>query len=233
MFHGATGVPDARLDRYDHLIVHVTATPPDRDIGAAEVDAMHRQRGFSMCGYNAVIRRNGDWEDADDGFKTRPIGRAGAHVGGCGPGWNGRSFGVSLVGGVDSQNRPEFNMTAVQMETLRDGIERFLSLHRNSAGVKIMGHRDLIRLTNAAPKACPCFDVIPWWNNQPHDETEDEDLHTPPTPMDLGESWTVIRGDTLFRISRATGVSVSTILHLNPSITDASAISVGQVISLS
>lgn len=232
MFRRATGSPDTRLDRYDHLIVHVTATPPDRDIGAAEVDAMHRARGFSMCGYHAVIRRNGDWEDADGGFKARPIGRSGAHVGGCGPGWNGRSFGISLVGGVDPANRPEFNMTAVQMETLREGIERFLSLHRNGSAVKIMGHRDLIRQTNASPKACPCFDVIPWWSNLPHDEGGDEDLHSGPTPMDLVDTWTVASGDSLSRISRSTGVSLPTILHLNPSISDPNAITVGQVIKL-
>lgn len=233
MFRRATGAPDVRLKRYDHLIVHVTATPPDLDWGAVEVDKSHRNRGFSMCGYHAVIRRNGNWEDDDSGFPARPIGRSGAHVGNCGPGWNGRSFGVSMVGGVDSENRAEFNMTAVQMETLRRGIDRFLSLHAKPDAVKIMGHRDLIRMTNAAPKACPCFDVVPWWNSLPGDDGDDEDLIAAATPMDLSDVWMVSAGDSLSRIAHTTGVGLSKILMLNPAISDPNAISVGQEIRLS
>lgn len=232
MFQKATGVPDHRLNRYDHLIVHVTATPPDRDIGAVEVDQMHKAKRWRGCGYNAIIRRNGDWEDHDGGFPARPIGQQGAHVGDCGRGWNGRSFGVSLVGGVDSLNRPENNLTALQMESLREGIERFLSLHRNPLGVRILGHRDLIAETGAPAKACPCFDVIPWWSNVAVDEEDDEGLIVP-TAMNLGETWTVAPGDSLSRIARATGVGMNRIMRLNPSITNPNSIQVGQVIALS
>ena len=161
----AAQTPDPRLARYDHLIVHVTATAPDKDLDDKDIDAMHRGFGWDMCGYHALIKRDGTWLDSDTaGICTRPIGEQGAHVGGCGPDWNGRSFGVSMVGGVDACGNSEMNMTEAQFATLERGIRRFLDLHPGGAqAVTIMGHRDLIALNNAEPKDCPCFDVIPWW----------------------------------------------------------------------
>ena len=51
-----------KLDVVRLLVVHVTATPAKLDIGAAEIDDMHRQRGFSSIGYHYVIRRDGTIE---------------------------------------------------------------------------------------------------------------------------------------------------------------------------
>lgn len=229
---------DPRLRRYDHLIVHVTATRPDQDFDDTDIDRMHRARGFSGCGYNALIKRDGTWLDSDMGKLTRGIGKQGAHVGNCGPGWNGRCFGVSLVGGVDADNRPEFNMTDAQMETLRTGINRFLELHPlGAAHVTIMGHRDLIAQTEATlKKACPCFDVVSWWNERIEDvdaEPDDDAAPAPePSPIDLAPTWTVVSGDTLSRISGATGISIAAMRALNPEITDANLIRIGQIIRL-
>lgn len=229
--------PDQRLARYDHVIVHVTATNPGQDFDDKDIDRMHRARGFASCGYNALIKRDGTWLDSDMGAITRPIGKQGAHVGGCGPGWNGRSFGVSLVGGVDEANRPEFNMTDEQMETLEAGIKLFLELHpRGQSGVRILGHRDLIRETDAAvKKACPCFDVIPWWDGVLNEDVEtgtDEDPVGFGSLVDRPAFWTVASGDTLSQIVEVTGVSLATIRQLNPDITNIDMIAVGQVIRL-
>lgn len=230
--------PDPRLARYDHLIVHVTATRPGDDFDDRDIDRMHRARGFSSCGYNALIKRDGSWLDSDMGAVTRPIGNQGAHVGGCGAGWNGRSFGVSLVGGVDTQLRPEFNMTDAQMATLETGLRRFLSLHPEGAsGVRIMGHRDLIRLTDAPiKKACPCFDVIPWWADViaggGPGASADEDRGGFSSLVDQPPFWTVASGDTLGEIVATTGVPLDEILAMNPEITDPDVIAVGQVIRL-
>ncbi len=174
-------VDDPRLARYDHLVVHCTATPPQLEADAAWVDRLHRTRGWRMCGYHAVITRDGQWQDADGGFPTRPIGDVGAHVGSCGTGWNKRSFGVALVGGVEQrtfseQNRTwsapaQNNFTLHQGATLVLGIHRFLELHPQWEDVTVLGHRDLIAMTGAPPKDCPSFDVggfmdavgmIPW-----------------------------------------------------------------------
>ena len=163
---------DKRLEIYDHLIVHCTATPPNLDADAAWVDRVHRARGWRCCGYHAVITRDGIWQDSDDGHPTRPIGETGAHVGSCGTGWNKRSFGVALAGGVEKyNNRAVDNFTMRQGATLALGLHRFLELHPRWEDVIILGHRDLIAMTNAPPKDCPSFDVgrfldevamIPW-----------------------------------------------------------------------
>ncbi len=165
-------VDDPRLARYDHLIVHCTATPPQLDVDAVWVNRLHRARGWRCCGYHAVITRDGLWQDSDDGYPTRPIGESGAHVGSCGRGWNGRSFGVALAGGVKKgifggKNRTwstpaQNNFTLHQGAALYCGIRRFLKLHPQSDVVTVLGHRDLIAITGAPPKDCPSFDVDEW-----------------------------------------------------------------------
>lgn len=143
--------------RTDYLVIHVTATPPKADIGAKEVDAMHRARGFKSIGYHYVIRRNGKVEPG------RMQDEVGAHV----EGFNSISLGVSLVGGVDASGKPENNMTTAQFAAL----EMLLSeLSRKYPDAKVCGHRDLspdkdrdgIIEPAEHIKACPCFDAIPW-----------------------------------------------------------------------
>lgn len=215
---------DERLGRYDHLVVHCTATPPSVKVDAAWVDRVHRKRGFRMCGYNAVVAGDGGWQDSDDGYFTRPIGQQGAHVGDCGPGWNGRSFGVSLAGGVDEDNRPDCNFTPVQMSTLQAGIETFLALHPNPSSVVVLGHRDLIAQTHASPKACPCFDVQKWMHDRSIDPDNllnlssadaDEDSLTPTGPLSTPRTYEVRGGDTLWAISQRFGVTLEDLRIFN------------------
>lgn len=143
--------------RTDFLVVHVTATPPSRDIGPREVDAMHRAKGWSGIGYHFVIRRSGKVESG------RPVNQVGAHV----AGWNSVSLGVSLVGGVDEKGRPQDNRTAEQTLALK---QLLAELAKKYPHAKICGHRDLspdkdgdgIIEPHEHIKACPCFDAIPW-----------------------------------------------------------------------
>lgn len=139
------------------LVVHVTATPPSRDIGAKEVDAMHRAKGWKGIGYHYVIRRNGLIEAG------RPINQIGAHV----EGWNSVSIGVSLVGGVDERGRPQDNRTPQQTASL---ILLLKNLQGRYPHALVCGHRDLspdrdrdgVIEPDEFIKACPCFDAIPW-----------------------------------------------------------------------
>lgn len=226
MFSNAQ-TPDQRLARYDHVIIHVTATPVTMKVDDTTIYLMHRQRGFRTTGYHALITREGNWLDTDMGAKMRPIGEAGAHVGDCGKGWNGRSFAISMVGGVDEHNQPENNMNAQQFLTLQRGIRRFLDLHPKPQFVKIMGHRDLIKLTNAPPKACPCFDVQTWLDKAfqsinpasvaKNENGRDEDSNIK-SSMRLGPTWTIRAGDTLNKISQVTGVPLILIEKRNPGI---------------
>lgn len=143
----------------DHIIIHCAATSPDMDIGAVEIDKWHRAKGWWGCGYHYVIRRDGTIESAAAGKRCRPLEKAGAHVGECGTGWNKRSIGICLVGGIDKSGKTEDNFTAEQFVSLKELLEY---LRRTFPETKIMGHRDLIKLTGAPAKDCPSFEVSTW-----------------------------------------------------------------------
>lgn len=143
-----------------HLIIHCAATKPSMDIGAVEIDKWHRALGWFGCGYHYIIRRDGTLESEALGQRCRPLEKAGAHVGDCGPAWNGKSLGICMAGGVAEDGKtPEDNFTDEQRETLRDLLMRFRA---EDPSLTIMGHRDLIAATKAPPKACPSFDVVKW-----------------------------------------------------------------------
>lgn len=210
---------------YDHLIVHCTATPADRDEDAASIDRMHRVKGWSKNGYNAIITRDGELQTAETGHRCRPFDETGSHVGGCGPSWNKRSLGISLVGGVkDDGVTPEANFTEAQYKTLMETIEVWCKRF-NIPSENVMGHRDLIKRTNSAPKACPCFSVGELLAE--HDDVETYDRIRLPffnrsrKRLERGEKlgikkiYTVQNGDTLWSISRATGVRLSDLRAMN------------------
>jgi N-acetylmuramoyl-L-alanine amidase len=131
--------------RTDLIVIHCAATKPGMDIGAAEIDRWHRERGFAAIGYHFVIRRNGALELGRDLMVT------GAHV----AGHNHRSVGICLVGGIDDHGRPDDNFTPAQWARLEDLVE---SLARRFPGARVIGHRNLDH-----GKACPSFDAIGWW----------------------------------------------------------------------
>lgn len=127
-----------------HLIVHCSATPANADIGAAEIDRMHRERGFQKIGYHYVIRRNGHVE------LGRPEHQIGAHA----TGFNSKSIGICLVGGADKAGRGEANFTQAQLTALR---AMLVVLSQKYPQAQIIGHRD-----TGAKKDCPSFDVGHW-----------------------------------------------------------------------
>lgn len=122
------------------------------DIGLAEIDRWHRQKGWLRIGYHYVIRRSGETEYG------RPIDSVGAHV----HGFNDISVGICLVGGVaalmtgGTAGAPaENNFTDAQMAALETLVT---SLHGRWPAAKIIGHRDL-----DPKKECPSFDAAAWW----------------------------------------------------------------------
>lgn len=144
----------------DHIIIHCSATQAKVDVDAIMIDGWHRARGWFGNGYHYVIKRNGTLESHALGNRCRPLNKPGAHVGDCGTGWNARSIGICLAGGVAEDGKTaENNFTEEQFSTLRDLLR---VLEGEFPLVQIMGHRDLIEKTGAPPKACPSFDVAKW-----------------------------------------------------------------------
>lgn len=139
------------------IVVHVSATRADMDIGVREIRAMHRARGWSDIGYHRVIRRDGTVEPG------RAINVVGAHV----AGYNSTSVGVCLVGGVNALGQPQHNATKAQMDTLKTELAALALRYPDAL---ICGHRDLSPDRDGDGviepaehiKACPCFDAIPW-----------------------------------------------------------------------
>lgn len=137
------------------LVVHCSATRPDLDIGAREIDTWHRNRGWDGIGYHDVIRRDGTVEDG------RPLKSPGAHA----RGHNANSIGVCLIGGVNRQVEVENNFTDEQFDVLEGYIR--MRLAEFPSITKVCGHRDLSpdlngdgKITsNEWLKGCPSFDV--------------------------------------------------------------------------
>lgn len=142
-----------------YIVVHCSASRPSQDWGATEIDAMHRQRGFAMIGYHRVIRRNGAIElgrplDQDHILEPNEVG---AHV----EGFNSRSVGVCMIGGVTEVNVkvPENNFTSEQWHSLKLVLK---GLKSQFPKAKIVGHHEL-----NPGKACPSFDVQAWLKANP------------------------------------------------------------------
>lgn len=134
------------MRRIEKIIIHCSATPPHMDIGVSEIDAWHKQRGFKGCGYHYVIRKNGEIQ------RGREDAEIGAHV----KGYNAKSIGICLVGGLDKNNKAKDTRTKEQTESLKALVFRLLSTYE---GAEVLGHRDLNK-----NKECPCFDVKEWFS---------------------------------------------------------------------
>jgi Negative regulator of beta-lactamase expression len=131
------------------IIIHCSATCPSMDWGAAEIDELHRKQGYLSGGYHYVIRRNGVVEP----------GRYRDDVGAHARGYNERSVGVCLIGGVTEKdvNKAENNFTPEQFASLKKLVTDLLTVY---PGCEVIGHRDV------AKKACPSFDAKAWWAEQ-------------------------------------------------------------------
>lgn len=118
----------------DTIIVHVSDSPDDRDIGAKEIDQWHRERGFRMIGYHYVIRRNGVVEPGRDEYWI------GAHC----KGHNLTSIGICWVG--------RDHLTAEQKTAMIKLIKQIMDKYKLTPS-QVFGHREF-----DAGKTCPNLD---------------------------------------------------------------------------
>jgi N-acetylmuramoyl-L-alanine amidase len=129
------------------IVLHYSATYPDQDLDVADIDKMHKARGWDGVGYHYVIKRDGTVQ------KGRPDNVVGAHV----AGHNTGSLGICCIGGIERATGPNFgvdNRTEAQKDATILLVQDLLRKHPNA---QVVGHRDL------SPTQCPGFDVRPWW----------------------------------------------------------------------
>lgn len=239
------------LDK-DYLIVHCAATPPSFNGDSRDIHRWHLQQGWRGCGYNEVITRSGERQTAERGYPTRALDDIPAHVGDCGRGWNSRSIGICLIGGVDKNGVPEMNFTPEQFASLRDAINDYVVRYPKITKDNIIGHRDLIKKTGAPYKACPSFSVQEWMllnmglrNPTSYDETRKSPSELPlarnpvvgpgpglPAPKLSAQSHIVRAGETLWSIANLYGVPLRDLVALN-SIANAAKLAMGAMLILS
>ena len=123
------------------IVVHCTATPEGRDVTVADIDRMHRARGWKKIGYHYVVYRDGSVHEG------RPLAEVGAHC----KGHNAHSIGVCYVGGLTADGRKAKDTRTLEQ---KDALVLLLvRLKTQFPMAKIHGHRDF------AAKECPSFDA--------------------------------------------------------------------------
>lgn len=143
--------PDADVTT---IVVHYSATAIERSYTAADIDRMHRARGWREIGYHYFIRRDGTIELGRD--LSQP-GRF--EVGAHSQGENGSSIGVCYEGGVRAAapNVGFDSRTPAQVEAMTRVIAELLE---RFPGAVVKGHRDM----PGAATQCPGFDAAAWWD---------------------------------------------------------------------
>jgi len=140
-------------DNVKWIVIHYSATPVESDFSIADIDAMHRRRGFKEIGYHKYIRKSGLVEKGRD--LTKPgLFEQGAHS----KGENDASIGICFEGGVQRSdpNKGLDTRTDSQKEAMIRVIRDMLDRYPNA---KVVGHRDM----PGAATQCPGFDAGAWW----------------------------------------------------------------------
>jgi N-acetylmuramoyl-L-alanine amidase len=145
------------------VVIHSSLTFPKQHVDRAVITSWHRAQGWADIGYHVVIRRDGGIEAG------RSIDSVGAHT----LGWNHRSVGVVLAGGLDTipghgpfneklvttingkRALLSANYTELQWQSLAHVVAWLEQLYPIET---ITGHRDAV----ADKRPCPCFSVSDW-----------------------------------------------------------------------
>ena len=135
----------------DYIVIHCSATRPSQDIDAKEIDRWHRSRGWLKIGYHKVLKRDGTEEEG------RHLMETGAHA----KGYNHKSVGICMVGGVTEEDhtKAENNFTPEQWEALDLLLTKLTARFPKAT---IIGHNEI------SSKECPSFNVQDWLADKPY-----------------------------------------------------------------
>jgi N-acetylmuramoyl-L-alanine amidase len=123
------------------LTIHCAATPRGRDVKAATVADIGRER-FGQPSYHHVVELDGNT------VRLLQDNQKGAHVGGHNTG----NIGICYVGRVESNMTPADTRTEAQKAALRKIVSDYKATY---PGIIVRGHSDW----PGVAKACPSFDV--------------------------------------------------------------------------
>ncbi|MGI6245182.1 MAG: N-acetylmuramoyl-L-alanine amidase [Pseudochelatococcus sp.] len=181
------------MRKITHIVIHCSATPPERDVAAAEIDRWHRERGWAGIGYHFVIRLDGTVE------RGRAEAQAGAHV----AGHNANSIGICYVGGVSASNVnvAQDTRTPAQKAAMERLVRELLTRY---PGAEVLGHRDF----PGVGKACPSFDARAWWREAGAKAPAADPAESPGT-------YVVRQGDTLYGIANRHGADLFRLVERN------------------
>ncbi len=135
----------------DYIVIHCSATRPSQDIDAKEIDRWHRSRGWLKIGYHVILKRDG----------TEEVGREVMEVGAHAKGYNHKSVGICMIGGVTEEDhtKAEDNFTPEQWETLDVLLSKLTTKFPKAT---IIGHNEI------SSKECPSFDVQKFLLDKPY-----------------------------------------------------------------
>lgn len=144
------------MGKLRYLVIHCTATPEGRDVGAADIRRWHTSpapagRGWKQVGYTDLIHLDGRVERLVDNNEDAEVDPWEITNGAAG--YNGVSRHIVYAGGCGADGQPKDTRTAAQKAALREYVREF---HARHPSVGIVGHNQL------ATKACPSFDVAAW-----------------------------------------------------------------------
>ena len=129
----------------ESIVIHCSATKSSMDIGLVEIRKWHvEDNGWRDVGYHYIIRRNGEVE----------LGRRHDDTGAHAAGYNHKTIGVCMVGGMADDNSAENNFTDKQWTSVSDLIKQ---IKVNYPDVHVIGHNEI------SSKECPSFDVQKWY----------------------------------------------------------------------
>ena len=145
----------------DAIVIHCSATREGVDVRASDIDKWHKERGWSMIGYNYVIDLDGTVEIG------RPLSMSGAHCadkGFSGKPYNLHSIGICYVGGLDRNGHSKDTRTDAQKLSMHKLVMELIEKYPIT---DVLGHRDAspdkngdgVITKNEWVKTCPCFDV--------------------------------------------------------------------------
>lgn len=115
----------------EYIVLHHSATP--RKMKNDDVFAIHQwhlERGWSGIGYHFVIEKDGTLRSG------RPLNTVGAHC----RGYNSKSIGICMVGGLDENGNIVDNFCDSQYKTLQTLVIMLREMYPEATFVK---HKDL------------------------------------------------------------------------------------------